>query len=333
MNIRDKRSMEDQKKMKVREKQNSGDRSLNSKDPLRYGSNGIIRAGPIDFDERIAEHEGSIMSVSTRDVVTIPPTTTIISAIKTMTEKGFRHIPVTDAGTNRLEGMVTSVDVIDFLGGGSKNLLIENHYKGNLLAAVNASVKEIMQNEADSISDGAAIDEAVSKMLDNISGGLPVVDSEGHVRAICTEKDFLRFSGGVMTSKRVAHYMTRKVKSVATDTSIGAVTKMMIDNGFRRVPVVDKGNIIGMVTASDIMHFLGSGDAFHRLMTGNVHEALNEPVSSLIAKEPVSINKDADMGSAAHLMLDNNIGSLPVMDNGELAGILTEKDFLKAMSE
>ncbi|TGC11007.1 CBS domain-containing protein [Methanolobus halotolerans] len=333
MNIRDKRSMEDQKNLKVREKQNYSDKSPNKRDPMMYSSNGIIRAGPVDFDERIAQHEGGIMAVASKDVVTIPPTTTIIAAIKTMTGNGFRRVPVTDAGTNRLEGIVTSVDVIDFLGGGSKNLLVENHYKGNLLAAVNASVKEIMQYDAVSISNDIGIDEAIRLMLDKNAGGLPVVDDEGHVLAICTEKDFLRFAEGVITAKKVAHYMSRKVKHVTPKTSIGDVAKMMIDNGFRRVPLIKNGDILGMVTASDIMRFIGSGDAFHRLMTGNVHEALNEPVDSLISKKLVSINIDADMGNAARLMLENNIGSLPVMDNDELAGIITERDFLKAMSE
>ncbi|WP_406656381.1 CBS domain-containing protein [Methanolobus sp. ZRKC2] len=300
---------------------------------MMYSSNDIIHSGPVDFDERMAEHEGGIMAISSRDVVTIPPTTTIITAIRTMSENDFRRVPVTNAGTNRLEGMVTSVDIIDFLGGGSKNLLVENHYKGNLLAAVNASVKGIMQHDVASISEAGGIDEAISVMLDTNSGGLPVLDGDGRVLAICTEKDFLRFAESVINTKKVAHYMSRKVKNVTPDTSIGNVAKTMIDNGFRRVPVMREENIMGMVTASDIMHFLGSGDVFHRLMTGNVHEALDEPVDSLISKELVNISIDADMGNAAHLMLEKNIGSLPVMDNDKLAGIITERDFLKAMSE
>ena len=333
MNIRDKRSMVNEKSRRMRVKENSSERSYSKRDPTMYSSNDIIHTGPVDFDERIAEHEGGIMAVASRDVVTIPPTTTIISAIRTMSENGFRHVPVTNAGTNRLEGMVTSVDIIDFLGGGSKNLLVENHYKGNLLAAVNASVKEIMQHDAASIPENTDIDETIRQMLDNNSDGLPVVDDDGCVLAICTEKDFLKFAESVINTKRVAHYMSRKVKHATPDTSIGDVAKMMIDNGFRRVPVIRKGTILGMVTASDIMHFLGSGDAFHRLMTGNVHEALDEPVVSLISKELVSTSIDAYMGSAAHVMLENNIGSLPVMDNDELAGIITERDFLKAISE
>ncbi|MBN2110159.1 MAG: CBS domain-containing protein [Methanosarcinaceae archaeon] len=332
MNIRDKRSMVNERDLRTRAKQNPGERSFNKKDPAMYSSNDIIHTGPVDFDERIAEHEGSIMSISSRDVVTIPPTTTIITAIRTMTDNGFRRLPVTDAGTNRLEGMISSVDIIDFLGGGSKNLLVENHYNGNLLAAVNAPVREIMQHDAASISEAADVAESLRLMLAENTGGLPVVDGVGHVLAICTERDFLRFAEGVISNKRVAHYMSRKVKHASPQTGIGDVAKMMIDNGFRRVPIIREGKIMGMVTASDIMHFLGSGDAFKRLMTGNFHEALDEPADSLISRELVSIDIGSDMGTAAHLMLEKDIGSLPVLDDGRLAGIITERDFLKAMS-
>ena len=48
-----------------------------------------------------------------------------MEAIKIMTEKRFRRIPITDAGTRRLEGVVTSVDIIDFLGGGKRICLLK----------------------------------------------------------------------------------------------------------------------------------------------------------------------------------------------------------------
>ena len=103
-----------------------------------------MRIGP-SFKSRIAEHEGKILALATRDVVTLPPTATIMEAVRIMTERRFRRIPITDAGTGRLEGVVTSVDIIDFLGGGSRNLLVENRFKGNLLAAINEEVRQIMQ--------------------------------------------------------------------------------------------------------------------------------------------------------------------------------------------
>jgi CBS domain-containing protein len=293
----------------------------------------MIKTGPIDFDEKISQHEGGIMALASRDAVTMSPTTSIINAIRTMTENGFRRIPVTDAGTNRLEGIVTSVDIIDFLGGGSKNLLVEERHKGNLLAAINSQVREIMQSDVVTISDNAGVDDAIKAMLEHNTSGLPIVDSGNRVVAICTEKDLIRFAAGIASTQKVDQYMSRKVKTTTPDTSIGQAARIMIDNGFRRIPIVNNGKILGMVTASDIMHFLGNGGAFDKLTTGNIHEAFDEPVLSLISKETVKISPKTEMGEAANIMVDNNIGSLPVMEGDFLVGIITERDFLRAISE
>ncbi|AFV24328.1 hypothetical protein Mpsy_2124 [Methanolobus psychrophilus R15] len=318
---------------RVRAKLHANDRSIQQKGSALYNNSRMIKTGPIDFDEKISKHEGGIMALASRDAVTMPPTTSIINAIRTMTENGFRRIPVTDAGTNRLEGLVTSVDIIDFLGGGSKNLLVEERHKGNLLAAINSPVREIMQGDVVTISDNAGVDDAIKMMLEHNTSGLPIIDSANRVVAICTEKDLIRFAAGITSTKKVSQYMSRKVKTTTPDTSIGQAARIMIDNEFRRIPIVNNGKILGMVTASDIMHFLGGGSAFEKLTTGNIHEAFDEPVLSLISKETVKVNPETDIGEAAHIMVDNNIGSLPVMEGDFLVGIITERDFLRAISE
>lgn len=317
----------------MRGKLHANDRTIQQKGSALYNNSRMIKTGPIDFDEKISQHEGGIMALASRDAVTMSPTTSIINAIRTMTENGFRRIPVTDAGTNRLEGIVTSVDIIDFLGGGSKNLLVEERHKGNLLAAINSQVREIMQTDVVTISDNAGVDEAIKTMLEHNTSGLPIVDSGNRVVAICTEKDLIRFAAGIASTQKVDQYMSRKVKTTTPDTSIGQAARIMIDNGFRRIPIVNNGKILGMVTASDIMHFLGNGGAFDKLTTGNIHEAFDEPVLSLISKETVKISPKTEMGEAANIMVDNNIGSLPVMEGDFLVGIITERDFLRAISE
>ncbi|HIH45403.1 MAG TPA: CBS domain-containing protein, partial [Candidatus Methanoperedenaceae archaeon] len=56
-------------------------------------------AGPVDFKSRISERPGDVMTIASRDVVTVPPTMTIIGAVKTMMKFGFRRLPIADAGT------------------------------------------------------------------------------------------------------------------------------------------------------------------------------------------------------------------------------------------
>ena len=316
-------------KMNVQPKMNKSSKKPQQKDPHMVSSMGTMRIGP-DFKSRISEHEGKILALATRNVVTLPPTATIMEAIRIMTERKFRRIPITDAGTGRLEGVITSVDIIDFLGGGKRNLLVTNRFKGNLLAAINEEVRQIMDTDVAYIYDQADFKEAVKTMLERRTGGLPIVNNEMQVVAIFTERNAVELMGGLVTNKTVDEYMTKNVTMVTTDTTIGQAAKVMVQNRFRRLPVVKDGIFAGIVTASDIVHFMGRGDAFSKLTTGNIREALDQPVGSIVSKELIWTSHGTDMGKAMEIMLEKKIGSLPVLEDGMLRGIITESDFLRA---
>ena len=81
---------------------------------------GKFDRGPVEFKSHIVQQEGEVMAIATRDVISVPPTQSIISAVATMTDCGFRRLPITDAGTKKLRGIVTSGDVINLMGGGDR---------------------------------------------------------------------------------------------------------------------------------------------------------------------------------------------------------------------
>ena len=116
-------------------------------------SPGSMDRGPLQFDSRSAKRVGKVGSSPTPSVVTAPQTTTIMGAIKTMTYYGFSRLPITDAGTRRLIGFVTSVDVVDFLGGGLRHNLLKEKYHGNIFVGINADISEIMNTKLTYASD------------------------------------------------------------------------------------------------------------------------------------------------------------------------------------
>ncbi len=293
----------------------------------------IRNVGPLDFKTRISERSGDIMTIASRQVVTIPPTTPIIDAVKTMLGKGFRRLPIADAGTNRLKGIVTSQDIVDFLGGGKRHLIVKNRFKGNLLSAVNASISEIMEENVVSLNEKDSLKDALSIMIKENIGGIPITDREGRVSAIISERDFVFLVSGIVTGKTVNDYMSRNIVTAPSDMSVGTATKSMINNGFRRLPIIKDNVLIGIITASDIMRFLGSGDIFNKFATGNAKEVFEVPIRTLIRRDVVFIRSDVDLGEAASIMLQKNVGSLPVLEDGELKGIITERDFVRAMAD
>jgi predicted transcriptional regulator len=106
-----------------------------------------------------------------------------------------------------------TVDIVDFLGGGSKNLLVEKRFKGNLLAAINADVREIMRHNVSHLKEDSNISDALKIMSEEKTGGLPILSGDGRVRAICTEKDFVKLVAGIHANKSVGEYMSKKVKT------------------------------------------------------------------------------------------------------------------------
>ena len=97
---------------------------------------GAMDRGPIQFNSRAAKRSGAILTIATSEVITAPPTTPIIGAIKIMTSYGIGRLPIADAGTNRLIGFVTGVDMVDFMGGGIRHNLLKKKYEGNILSAI-----------------------------------------------------------------------------------------------------------------------------------------------------------------------------------------------------
>ena len=289
--------------------------------------------GPLQFDSRHAKHISELVGAASPDVVTVPPTTTIMGAIKTMTFYGFSRLPIADAGTKRLMGFVTSVDIVDFLGGGLRHNLLQEKYGGNIFTAINADIREIMSDKLTYTSDSASLNDVLNLMYEKNVGGLPIVDEDTRIKAIITEEDFVRFCRGLDTGLAVESFMSPNVVTAPAQTTIEKMTRMIIQKGFRRMPVVQDGVLMGMVTASDIMKYLGSGAAFEKVVTGDIGEVMNQPVKSLIKRSLLTTEKKVDLGQAARKMLDSDIGSLPVMDKGSLVGILTERDYVRALAE
>lgn len=289
--------------------------------------------GPLQFDSRHAKRSGEVLGMASPGVVTVPPTTTIMGAIKTMTYYGFSRLPIADAGTSRLIGFVTSVDIVDFLGGGLRHNLLREKYKGNIFTAINADIREIMSTRLTYASDKFSLNDALKLMYEKNVGGLPIVDEDLRIKAIITEEDFVRFTSGLETDLMVESFMSPNVVTAPAQTTIEKMTRMIIQKGFRRMPVVQDGVLMGMVTASDIMKYMGSGEAFEKVVTGDIGEIMNLPIKSLIKRNLIATEKKADLGEAARKMMENDIGSLPVMDKGSLAGILTERDYVRALAE
>jgi len=311
---------------------NQNDRGIKQGDRL-LKMQGKLDRGPVEFKSHIVKQEGEIMAIATWDVISVPPTQSIIGAVEIMTNCGFRRLPVTDAGTKKLRGIITSGDVINFMGGGDKYKLVQVRHGGNLLAAVNESVRTIMTQQITTLSHESRISDAVNVIVEKKIGGLPIVDQDGVLNGIVTERDVLRVLGAERSTLKVEDVMSSSPRVTAPDCPIANVAHDMIQYRFRRLPVVSDDVLYGMVTATDIMKYLGSREVFSRLTTGNVEEVMGLPVRTLVAGDLFTTTPMQSINQAAREMLTRNIGALPVIEGSRLIGLVTEFDLVRAFAK
>ena len=273
------------------------------------------------------------MAIATRDVISVPPTQSIIGAVEIMTKCGFRRLPVTDAGTKKLRGIITSGDVINFMGGGDKYKLVQVRHGGNLLAAVNESVRTIMTQQCTTLAHDSHISDAVKTIVEKKIGGLPIIDQEGVLNGIVTERDVLRVLASDRNTLKVEDVMSSSLRVTAPDFPISTVSRDMTQYRFRRLPVVSDDVLYGIVTATDIMKYLGSREVFSRITTGNIEEVMGLPVRTLISGDLFTISPLQTINQAAREMLTRNVGALPVIEGSRLIGLVTEFDLVRAFAK
>jgi CBS domain-containing protein len=294
---------------------------------------GKLDRGPVEFKSHIAEQEGEVMAIATTEVVSIPQTKSIIGAVEQMTACGFRRLPVTDAGTGNLRGIITSGDIINFMGGGDKYRLVEIRHNGNLIAALNENVRTLMTPQPVTLGHDASIRDAVSIITGKKIGGIPITGRDGALAGIVTERDVLRLLGSERSTLTVEDVMTTALRVTAPDAPIAKVTRDMTTYRFRRLPVVSDDVLYGIVTATDIMHYLGSREVFSRLTTGNIAEVTGLAVRTLVACSLITTTPGRCINDAAREMLNRNIGALPVIEDSRLVGLVTEFDLVRAFAQ
>ncbi|WJI09371.1 CBS domain-containing protein [Methanobacterium sp. CWC-01] len=118
--------------------------------------------------------------------------------------------------------------------------------------------QDIMIQEVQVTSPHDLVAAAKLKMMRCNVGGLPVVDEKKLV-GIITHRDIL-LAGGEALGLKVDDLMSKDLKVVEKETPIMDITRIMADKGYQRIPVVDDGNLIGLITQSSLIRALAGLD-------------------------------------------------------------------------
>ncbi len=116
-----------------------------------------------------------------------------------------------------------------------------------------ATVREVMSTALYSVSPSTTVGEAVALMATHRIGSTMVMEGTRLV-GIFTERDTVRAisQSHDAPSHEVASWMTRDPKTVDPDVEAETALRIMLDHGFRHLPVVQDGEVIGMVSIRDL---------------------------------------------------------------------------------
>lgn len=124
----------------------------------------------------------------------------------------------------------------------------------------------------------------------------------------------------------VRHIMTSPVYTISPDTPVLEAAALMKEKKIERLPVVKDGTLVGIVTKDRVLRAAPSSAT-----SLSVHE-LNYlysklSVGEIMQKKVTTVSPDATVEAAVRLAQENRVGSLPVVENGKVVGILTTNDF------
>ncbi len=288
--------------------------------------NPIPSKKPVIDDVQESLRSGPVMGLASKGPIAVYPTTTIKHACAVMVNNGIRRVPVVDAGTRKIEGIISARDLVDFFGGGEKRNIVKGEFEHNLFSAVNAPISKIMEGDVISIREDFSIRKAARTMLESNVGGCPVVDKEGRVKAIISEGDFIRDIREQGESISVGDIMTREVNTVTPGMSLGDAARIMINRGRRRLPVIHDGEMVGMLRTTSFLEFI-SKNGFARFGTVDAEEIMEkEKVGDAMSLYFVTMTPDDSVEHLVEVMLARRLGGFPVEDSGKIVGIVTEHD-------
>ncbi len=135
-----------------------------------------------------------------------------------------------------------------------------------------------------------------------------------------------------MRQELVKDWMTEGVVTVTPEMTLPDAENLMITHMIRRLPVIENGRLVGIVTYGDIRSVRPSRAASLTMWESNFLAARLK-VSEFMTADPVTIPVDATIGNAAQLMLKYMVSGLPVVDDQDkLIGIITESDIFRLVA-
>ncbi|HPX77180.1 MAG TPA: CBS domain-containing protein [Methanobacterium sp.] len=266
-----------------------------------------------------------VKDIMSREVFLVDKDQNIQDALKIMKKHKVSRLPVINTNNDHIKelvGIMTEKDIARRLGSSRYGNLAPSHFY----------VSTVMSHVPLTIESNKSIGVAAQIMVENNIGGIPVVDG-GEIKGMLTKTDFINATKGRSFQEiQVKDRMTTDPITVGPQDRLVHARRLIFDEDIGRLPVVDGDELQGIVTAKDVARSMIS---FRKVVPDKYKPARirNLLVEDVMTQNVKTVSGNASIEEVSNIMAENKFNGLPVLDEGELTGIITKTDLIKLIVE
>ena len=261
-----------------------------------------------------------IKNLMSENVITIDKDQNLSDALKLLRKNNVSRLPVTN--NKKLVGIISERDIAKKLG--------SSKYEN--MPASRLHISSVMVKDVITVPQTMKLHEVAKIMLDNGIGSLPVMDEDKMI-GIVSKADFTTLAVGVAFDKvTVKEVMSKEITFVTPSDRLIHARRQMLEANVGRLPVLSDNELLGMITSKDLMRaFIDFRKKVpEKYQKSQIKEVL---VNDIMSSNPTYTTPDATITEVSNIMIETGYNGLPVVENNEVVGIITQTDILRLVEK
>ena len=261
-----------------------------------------------------------IKNLMSEDIISIDKDQNLSDALKLLRKHNVSRLPVTN--NKELVGIISERDIANKLGSS----------KYESMPASRLHISSVMVKDVITVPQTMQLDEVARIMLDKGIGSVPVMEDDKMV-GIVSKADFVTLAVGIAFDKiAVKEIMSKDLTVVSSTERIVHARRQMLESNVGRLPVVDDDKLVGMVTSKDLMRaFIEFRKSVpEKYQKSQIKDLLVDDIMSL---NPTFVSRDMSITEVSNIIMETGFNGLPVVDDDELVGIITQTDILRLIEK
>ena len=261
-----------------------------------------------------------IKNLMSEELITVDKDQNLTDALKLLRKHNVSRLPVTN--NKELVGIISERDIANKLG--------SSKYEN--MPASRLHISSVMVKDVITVPQTMQLGEVAKIMLEKGIGSVPVMDDDEMV-GIVSKADFVTLAVGIAFDKiTVKEIMSKDLIVVSSTERIIHARRQMIEGHIGRLPVVDDGELVGMITSKDLMRaFIEFRKSVpEKYQKSQIKDLL---VEDIMSKNPTFVSKDMSITEVSNIIMETGFNGLPVVEDGEVVGIITQTDILRLIEK